>query len=125
LKEDDLRLELEKLYHEFPDVNNFLQGRLLVQGKKVIRYHIDKESEDEGFPSGSESDALNPVGEEVKRGGVVIGDEDFTPKRTECENYKEEFYVDENERGNCVWHPGRIHLIFGKHIDHLLTSSRR
>jgi hypothetical protein len=109
LDESDLRLELKNICEVYPEVNTFLQGRLLVQGKDVVRYHANSESEDEGFPSESESETSEGPEEIIAKGGVVISDDDFTARTAKCENCNERFDVTENERGDCLWHSG-IHL---------------
>jgi hypothetical protein len=106
LDESDLRLELKNICEEYPEVNTFLQGRLLVRGKDVVRYHANVESEDEGFPSESENETSEGSEEIIDKGGVVISDEDFTARTVKCENCNERFDVTENERGDCLWHSG-------------------
>jgi hypothetical protein len=116
-----LRGELEFLCHEFPIVIHALENRLLVQGKDVVRYHIDTDSEDdanseiESEESESESDVSDKSDsdrESKKRKPIVIGDDEFTARMATCENCKQEFDVTLNDRGDCVWHPGIVLLSF-------------
>jgi hypothetical protein len=113
-----LRKELEFLCHEYPAVIQTLEGRLLVQGKDVVRYHLDTESEDdvnseieseESEESELESDASDKSDldrESTKRKPIAIRDEEYTARMATCENCKEEFDVTLNDRGDCYWHPG-------------------
>jgi hypothetical protein len=89
-----LRNELEFLCQEFPAVIHTLEDRLLVQGKDVVRYHIDTDSEDNANSEGSESESSPAGGEE------------YTARMATCENCNQEFDVALNERGDCLWHPG-------------------
>ncbi|KAI9772502.1 MAG: hypothetical protein M1840_000707 [Geoglossum simile] len=89
-----LRKELRFVCQEFPAVVRALGSRLLVQGKDVVRYHADTDSEDgEGVgmaweESGSESDR-----ESSKRKLIVIGSEEYTARMAMCENCGKEFDV--------------------------------
>ncbi|KAI9769610.1 MAG: hypothetical protein M1839_003612 [Geoglossum umbratile] len=89
-----LRKELEFLCQEFPAVIHTLEDRLLVQGKDVVRYHMDTDSEDNANSEESESESSPAGGEE------------YTARMATCENCDQEFDVTLNERGDCLWHPG-------------------
>jgi hypothetical protein len=110
-----LRTELEFLCHEFPAIIHTLEGRLLVKGKDVVRYHVDEYSEDdensENEESASESDGSDgseSERESRKRKPIAIGDEECTARMAMCENCNQEFDVTLNERGDCLWHPGMV-----------------
>jgi hypothetical protein len=116
-----LRTELESLCHEFPAIIHTLEDRLLVQGKDVVRYHVDTDSEDdanseiESEERESESDASDISDshrESKKRKPIAIGDEVYTSRMAMCENCNQEFNVTLNDRGDCLWHPGIVLLSF-------------
>jgi hypothetical protein len=120
-----LRRELEYLCHEFPAVIHTLEDRMLVQGKNIVRYHVDTDSEDDAnseieseeseLESESESDASDKSDsdqESKKRKPIAIGNEEYTARMAMCENCKEEFNVTLNDRGDCMWHPGIVLLSF-------------
>ena len=50
--------------------------------------------------------------EETERNkrSIKLGNGELTPRFVECENCGEEFDIGENERGDCVWHPGKHFL---------------
>jgi hypothetical protein len=113
-----LRRELKFLCEEFPAIIPMLEGRLLVQGKDVVRYHADTDSEDHGSSEGSESESgpdskLDSNGGSNKRKPIALGDDEYTARMATCKNCDEEFDVTSNERGDCTWHPG-INLQFPK-----------
>lgn len=112
---ESLRKELEFLCHRFPAVIHALDGRLLIQGKDVVRYHVDTESEDNtnNEESESESESESDASDESysgrdskKRKPIAIRDEEYTARMATCENCKQEFDVTSNNRGDCGWHPG-------------------
>jgi hypothetical protein len=114
-----LRDELQALCHQFPAIIHSLENRLLVQGKDVVRYHVDTDSEDDAnIEIESEESELESDGsdnsdsdrESKKRKPIAIGDEEYTARMAMCENCKEEFDVTMNYRGGCVWHPGIVLL---------------
>jgi hypothetical protein len=124
-----LRRELEYLCHEFPAVIHTLEDRMLIQGKDIVRYHVDTDSEDDAnseieseeseleseSESESESDASDKSDsdrESKKRKPIAIGDEEYTARMAMCENCNEEFNVTLNDRGDCMWHPGIVLLSF-------------
>lgn len=116
-----LRKELEFLCHEYPAIVQTLEDRLLVQGKDVVRYHVDTESEDdadseieseESEPESDGSDKSDLDRKSMKRKWIAVGDEEYTARMATCENCKEEFDVTLNERGDCEWHPGIVLLPF-------------
>ena len=98
---------------------------MLVQGKDVVRYHVDTDSEDDAnseieseeseLESESESDTSDKSDsdrESKKRKPIAIGNEEYTARMTMCENCNEEFNVTLNDRGDCMWHPGIVLLSF-------------
>lgn len=116
-----LRRELDILCHEFPAAICTLENRLLVQGKDVVRYHVDTDSEDntnseiESEESDSDSNANDKsesTQESKKRKLITVGDKEYTPRMATCENCKQEFDVTLNSRGDCVWHRGTALLSF-------------
>ena len=104
-----LRKELEFICDQFPIIIHTLEDRLLVQGKNVVRYHADTDSEDE---ANSEIESEEGDSESEKRKPIAIGDEEYTARMAMCKNCKQEFHVTLNDRGDCVWHPGIFILFF-------------
>lgn len=117
LSETKLRFLIQSQLCDNPNFVKTIENFFLVKGKDIIRYHEDTESEDcgeseeselEEFPSDVESENSNDKRERKRREKVILAeDEEVIPKNAICENCKEEFELDRNERGCCVWHLGR------------------
>ena len=120
-----LRKELLFLCQSFPDVIPPLEHHLLVQGKDVVRYHADTDSEDEGEETESETESESDVSDESgsdresktsktskTRKLIAIGDDEYTARMATCQNCDQEFDVTFNHRGFCLWHPGIVDLSF-------------
>ncbi|RFU26178.1 hypothetical protein B7463_g10171, partial [Scytalidium lignicola] len=128
----ELRFELQNLLSNFPDIAQELENRLLVQGKDVVRYHRDSDSENktessessdsedyEDYYEDHESDDIDASedGAVSKSNGksrepkpikpISVGDKEYTSRYAKCENCKEFFDVTANWRGACFWHPGQ------------------
>jgi hypothetical protein len=113
-----VRRLLTRLCREQPAAKALVEREFLVPAGEVVPYHADTESEDEGIDSeeGSEDKAGNvdrpmnrqaPILPTLKRKANGSIDAELVPRFARCENCKEEFDVTINERGDCVWHPGK------------------
>jgi len=108
---------LMKVCREHPDAKALVQRKFLVPKREVVPYHADSESENaEESPSEveeSDSESEAPTGyvasaaPSLKRKAEAVEDRELFPRFARCENCKEEFDVTENERGDCIWHPGQ------------------
>jgi hypothetical protein len=124
-KSSDKRVRelLMRVCREQPAAKALVEREFLVPAGEVVPYHADTESEDEGLDSedGNEEESdhaagttnqqtpgnMAPVLPTLKRKiDDSIADE-LVPRFAKCENCKEEFDVTINERGDCVWHPGK------------------
>ncbi|KAI9858505.1 MAG: hypothetical protein M1813_006446 [Trichoglossum hirsutum] len=95
-----LRKELKFLCQELPAVVRVLGNRLLVQGKDVVRYHANTDSEEgEGGGMASDESESGSDRESSKRKPIVIGDKQYTARMAMCENCEKEFDVTTNYRG--------------------------
>ncbi len=117
LGEGYLRAVVKSLCHRHQAIIPTLEEFLLVQGKDVVPYHADTDSEDnENNDSESEESALEgdsdaienteSNGKTKKTYAIAIANGDYTPRMAKCENCSQEFDVTRNHRGDCTWHPG-------------------
>lgn len=116
---------LLKIVDNNPIVQRTLEKRMLVRGTDVVRYHVDSESEDnededEAEESNVEESDEEESGKEVsdekvsdnkhkishRQKPITIKDDEFTGRLAVCLNCEEQFNVTENEKGDCIWHPG-------------------
>jgi hypothetical protein len=100
---DDTRLRMwVKHYCESNELlRKELEKSLLVPGKDIVRYHADSDSEDKEMENGDEEEK-----EEKNKRPIVIDDEETTSRFAKCDHCGEEFDITENEKGDCIWHPG-------------------
>ncbi|KAH6663349.1 hypothetical protein B0J14DRAFT_609262 [Halenospora varia] len=123
LSESKLRFLVQSQLRDNPIFVNTIENLYLVKGKNIIRYHEDTESEDRGESEESELGEFSDADEDVESEDadakaerkrrekvILVEDEEVVPKNAICENCKEEFELDGNERGDCVWHPGHKEL---------------
>jgi hypothetical protein len=100
---DDVRLRswLKDWCKSVEPLRKDLEMSFLVRGEQVVRYHCDSESEDKEDEIDEEEEE-----EEKNKRPIVIEDEEMTPRYAKCDHCDEEFDVTENEKGDCIWHPG-------------------
>jgi hypothetical protein len=79
-----------------------LEKYLLVQGKDVVRYHADSDSEDadeESEEDEEDSDSEDESDKETNKQSISVPDEGLIPRFAKFGHCDEEFDVTSNERG--------------------------
>jgi hypothetical protein len=95
-----MRTALLDLCAKYEAVRGELEGRWLVKGRDVIRYHEDTESECR------EEEESNEQIEEREVKPIKVADKDLTSRYVKCINCNSEFDVTTNNRRECQWHLG-------------------
>jgi hypothetical protein len=97
-----------------PALREALESECLVQGKDIVRYHANVESEDAEADEDQSSETEESDDENAPRPNkkqlapVAITDVEFASRFAKCSNCKEDFDVTTNEKGDCTWHTGKM-----------------
>jgi len=99
-----LRNLVTEYCERMPALREALEKECLVQGKDVVRYHANTESEDEEAEEDQsseteESDDGTTLRQNKKQLALVaIADVEFAPRFAKCSNWKEDFDVATNQK---------------------------
>lgn len=115
LDESRLRALVKHYCESMTNLREALERECLVLGKDIVRYHADTVSEDDtgsDTQTEEESDDENisrrKKKKKKKQKPITTEDDEFAPRFAKCENCDEEFDVRYNEKGDCVWHSGKL-----------------
>lgn len=118
-----VRAYLKAVCEKYPPIRHVIQEKYMVQGKDVVRYHRDSDSEDDPDDSDQESDFESLEGEvdsddesgfeyrTRKVYPIATAEEENTPRFAICERCNIKFDVTENTR-DCYWHEGKIFYLW-------------
>lgn len=107
LSPEMLRAELLNICRTNESAHKVLQKRLETTGSQVVRYHKDTDSEQDENSEEEDEDEGDDDDDEVVE--VAVADNALVARYQKCENCKQAFDVTTNERGDCVWHPGKFY----------------
>ncbi|KUJ12173.1 uncharacterized protein LY89DRAFT_722537 [Mollisia scopiformis] len=112
LPQEKLRKYVKQYCESMTDLREALEKEFLVQGKDIVRYHADTDSEDaEDDETSSHTEKGSDSEEDLSRNRkklkpIAIRDEEYGPRMAKCQHCNEDFDVTYNDKGDCIWHPG-------------------
>ncbi|CZR59438.1 uncharacterized protein PAC_09330 [Phialocephala subalpina] len=111
LPETRLRALIVRYCESMADLRGALERECLVQGKDIVRYHANTESEDAEDDESLETeegsdDDDTPTRNKKEKKFIAKADDELAPRFAKCEHCDEEFDVTNNEKGDCLWHTG-------------------